>query len=157
MRHATAIAALLALAACGSEPEAPSPAETPIPVEPDGGIGDGAGPPAATLDTASGDRIPTRFHGAWDYVEGTCDPASDLRMDISGSEILFYESVGVVTDVSAQGEDVVVTLAMEGEGETWEQQTRLSLVGEGPDQRLETSDGEQPRGVDDYPSKRCPA
>lgn len=150
--------ALLALTACGSEPETPPEVEqTPIPVEPDGGIGDGAGPPEETATAALANRIPTRFHGIWDSAEGTCDPASDLRMEISGGEILFYESVGMVTAVEPEGNDVIVTLAMEGEGETWEQQTRLSLVGEGEGQRLETSDGEQPRGTDNYPSKRCAA
>jgi hypothetical protein len=48
-------------------------------------------------------------------------------------------------------------MEMEGEGETWQQQTRLSLVGTGGSQRLETSDGEAPREADEYPSKRCPA
>ena len=101
--------------------------------------------------------IPARFRGAWDYVEGTCAPESDMRMEISGKEILFYESIGMVTEVTSEGDDVIVTLAMEGEGDTWEEKTRLSLAGEGSGQRLETSDGEAPRIVDDYPSKRCPA
>lgn len=161
MKHALGLAALLALAACGSDPETPAAPETPIPVEPDGGIGDGAGPPPDAVDVALANRIPTRFHGVWDHAEGTCDPASDLRMEISGSEILFYEAVGMVTDVEAEGDppngDVVVTLAMEGEGETWEQKTRLSLVQSRAGPRLETSDGEEPKGPDDYPSVRCPA
>lgn len=157
MRLPIPLAALLMLAACGSEPAAPAPEDTPIPVEPDGGIGDGAGPPEATVDETLANRIPTRFQGVWDYVEGTCAPESDLRMEVSGSEILFYESVGTVTAVAPEGDDVVVTLAMEGEGETWEQQTRLALVGSGATQQLETSDGERPRIVDEYPSKRCPA
>lgn len=144
---------LLAVTACGNEPEAPAAEETAIPVEPDGGIGDGAGPPDVEATLAN--RIPTRFQGTWDHVEGTCSPDSDLRMEIGGAEILFYESVGTVTDVTSQGDDVIVTLAMEGEGETWGQKTRLSLVGEGSAQRLETTDGEQPETEDAYPSKRC--
>ena len=161
MREAIAIAAILALAACGNpaprsdNPLPESAPETPIPVEPDGGIGDGAGPPGEVEDTLA-NRIPTRFQGVWDYVEGTCARESDMRMEISGGEILFYESVGLVTNVKPEGNDVVVTLSMEGEGETWEQQTRLSLVGEGDVQRLETSDGEFLKKTDEYPSKRCP-
>ncbi|BDI61902.1 hypothetical protein MACH05_24620 [Qipengyuania nanhaisediminis] len=160
MRGAFPLLAAFALAACGSEPATnapePAPVETAIPVEPDGGIGDGAGPPDR-LDTALANRIPTRFHGVWDHVEGSCDAASDLRMEISGNEILFYESIGTVTGAAPDGDAVIVTLAMEGEGETWEQKTRLALVGEGESQRLETSDGDLPRTPDDYPSKRCPA
>lgn len=164
MRICLTILGALPLSACGEAPDEGAPTgvevpsdvtETPIPVEPDGGIGDGAGPPEPVED-ALANRIPTRFQGVWDYVEGTCALESDLRMEISGSEIMFYESIGTVTATEAEGDDVVVTLAMEGEGETWEQQTRLSLVGEGADQRLETSDGEAPKTEDEYPSKKCP-
>lgn len=155
MRTAILLIGAFALAACGSDPAPSDPdvTESPIPVEPDGGIGDGAGPPP---EEALANRIPTRFHGAWDYVGGTCDLASDLRMEVSGSEILFYESVGIVTATEAEGDAVIVDLAMEGEGETWQQRTRLMIEGEGNDERLLTSDGDQPRVVDEYPSKRCP-
>lgn len=100
--------------------------------------------------------IPARFQGVWDHVEGTCDPQSDLRMEIGSGEILFYESVGKVTGVEAQGDDAVVALAMEGEGERWEQRTRLSLGEAGGEDRLLTSDGDAPKVDDEYPSKRCP-
>ena len=161
MKHFAIPALALVLAACGgSNDDGPSSAEpveavsdTPIPVEPDGGIGDGAKP----LDEVLANRIPTRFHGVWDYDKGTCAPESDLRMEISGSEILFYESIGMVTGVEEEGDAIIVALAMEGEGDTWEQKTRLMLTGEGERQRLETSDGDKPRVVDEYPSKRCPS
>lgn len=145
-------AAMLALTACSGadESETPAPEETvtpPIPLDtPD---------EAETAEETLTNRIPTRFQGVWDYIEGNCAPESDMRMEISGSEILFYESIGMVTGVNAEGEDVIVSLAMEGEGETWEQELRLSLVGEGEAQLLETSDGAKPRATDDYPSKRC--
>lgn len=151
-RTAFILASLFALAACGSdpvpatsEPETASSTPAPQPVE-----------TATPVEETLANRIPTRFHGVWDYIEGTCALESDMRMEISGAEILFYESVGQVTAVTAEEDDVVVTLAMEGEGETWEQRTRLALTGEGPEQRLETSDGEAPKRVDEYPSKRCP-
>lgn len=147
-------AAILALSGCSpaSDGEAPAPDETtpaPIPL-------DTPSAPETTEETLA-NRIPTRFQGVWDYVEGTCAPESDMRMEISGSEILFYESIGVVTAVEAEEDNVVVSLAMEGEGETWDQQLRLALVGTGEAQLLETSDGEKPRAADEYPSKRCPA
>jgi hypothetical protein len=158
MKHVIALAAVsLTIAACGSTPESETPteavAESPIPVEPEGGIGGGAGPP----DTPIANTIPARFHGVWDYVQGTCDPASDMRMEISGTEIIYYESAGTITGTRTEGDAVIVTLAMEGEGETWQQETRFMLTGEGADQRLETSDGEGPRTVDEYPRKRCAA
>lgn len=161
MRAALPLIAVLALVACGN-PTAESddpvskhePEETRIPVEADHGIGDGAGPmeDAAAISVA---QIPARFHGVWDYEEGTCDPASDMRMEISADEILFYESIGRVTGVKAEGDDIIVSLDMEGEGENWQEKTRLSLVGKGDAVRLHTSDGERPKQPDEYPSKRC--
>jgi hypothetical protein len=74
-----------------------------MPLEPEGGIGNGAG----SVDDANrtdGARqaalVPARFRGVWDYTEGSCSEASDLRMEISGSEIMFYESIGIVTAVA---------------------------------------------------------
>ncbi len=101
------------------------------------------------------DSVPARFQGVWDYEGSTCSPDSDLRMEISEREVLFYESVGMVTEIVQDGSDVIVTLDMEGEGETWRQKMRLSLTGSGERQRLETSDGDAPRIVDDSPSRRC--
>ena len=125
--------ALLALAACGSqdEPSDPLPdtAETAIPVEPDGGIGDGAPPLAEAGDTAQADGIPGRFHGVWDYVDGNCNRASDLRVEVSADQVIFYESVGEVEDVSIGPDGTEVALAMEGEGERWDSRFRLSLQG----------------------------
>ncbi|RIV87713.1 hypothetical protein [Aurantiacibacter zhengii] len=125
--------ALLTLAACGSqdEPSEPRPdaAETAIPVEPNGGIGDGAPSLTQTDDLAQDDGIPARYHGAWDYVDGNCNPASDLRVEISADQVIFYESVGEVENVSIGADGADVALAMEGEGENWNSRFRLSLQG----------------------------
>ncbi len=150
-----AILAALSLSACGGSPE-PVETETEATPTPIASEPSPAEAPAET-ENALANRIPTRFQGVWDYVEGSCDPASDMRMEVSGGEILFYESIGMVTDVEEEGDDIVVGLAMEGEGETWDQDLRLSLVGSGEAQRLETSAGDGPRMPDEYPSKRCPA
>lgn len=164
MRGVSTLAVCLALAACGDRDGAdqaagetsPAATQTPIPVEPDGGIGDGAGPPGDAAAISAG-RIPQRFQGVWDYEGGTCDPASDMRMEISASEILFYESIGLVKAVKPAGDAIVVTLAMEGEGETWEQVTRFALSGSGSDRRLHATEADEPQSVDEYPSKSCPS
>lgn len=101
------------------------------------------------------DIIPSRFQGVWDYEDGTCVAESDLRMHIKAREITFYESYGTVSGVRQEGDDAIVDLAMEGEGETWEQSLRLSLVAEGEDLRLHTSDPTKPKEPDDLPRKRC--
>ncbi|MEM8724733.1 MAG: polysaccharide deacetylase family protein [Pseudomonadota bacterium] len=99
--------------------------------------------------------IPERYFGVWDYEGGTCAPESDLRMEIKAGEITFYESYGEVSDVRVEAGDTIVDLAMEGEGETWMQSLRLSLVGEGADQRLHVTDPAEPKAPDELPRKRC--
>ena len=125
--------AALALSACGSQEDASEPlpdtTQTAMPVEPDGGIGDGAQPLPDARDTAQGDGIPARFRGAWDYVDSNCNPASDLRVEISADRVIFYESVGEVEDVSSTPDGTEVALSMEGEGQNWDSRFRLSLQG----------------------------
>ncbi len=66
--------------------------------------------------------------GVWDYEQGTCDPASDLRLEVQPRTLGFYESVGTVTDIAPRDtRNVVVSLDMEGEGETWQERLRLTL------------------------------
>ncbi|UVI39298.1 hypothetical protein [Qipengyuania spongiae] len=121
-----ALSLTMVAAACsdpGTNDAETAPVETAIPVEPDGGIGDGAGPPVASRDT-----IPASFRGVWDIADGTCNPASDLRMDIRDDEIEFYESLGKVMSVEVENPDtIVVSLAMSGEGETWNVASRYVL------------------------------
>jgi hypothetical protein len=117
---------LLTLAAC-DQPEAPpvpaaTTTETAIPAEPDGGIGDGAGPP-----DAPGEGVPARFLGVWD--SGDCSAASETRVEITPRQIEYYESVGAVTRAShASGGDVLIDVKMEGEGMTWTDEIRLQLT-----------------------------
>ena len=64
--------------------------------------------------------MPPQFHGIWDYVEGSCEPASDMRTEIAERGITFYESHGVLTALTVESpERITVTLAMKGEGEKW--------------------------------------
>lgn len=114
---------------------------------------------AASEDTAAAEtpagEIPAKYLGVWDYIGGTCDPASDMRMEIEPRKITFYESVGQVSGTGTDEGDAVVDLAMSGEGEEWVQSSRLSLV-ETPDGvRLEVSDATKPKVKDEFPRKRC--
>jgi hypothetical protein len=148
------LGSLLALAACGGEPqqqvavpEAAAPA-TPATEQTD----------AAPLDPdiAKGE-IPARFHGVWDAVSGTCDPGSDLRVEIAARRIGFYESAGDVAGVGSEGSDAIADLVMEGEGESWVQTTRLSIEATPEGERLHLSDAAEPKVPDNNPRKRCPA
>ncbi|MEQ5787536.1 hypothetical protein J3454_06485 [Erythrobacter sp. NFXS35] len=108
--------------------------------------------PTRARDVASGDIVPARFHGVWDAAKGTCDPASDLRVEIGPDRIEFYESAGEVTGVIEENGRIMADLALQGEGETWTNRLALSLDGD----RLTLDDPDAP-GVGGAPARvRCP-
>ncbi len=153
VRRLPLIALTLMVAACDSGAD-PAPAETPIASE-TGGISDGADQP---LDPAiAAGEIPARFHGVWDALTGTCDPASDMRVEITARRIEYYESVGDVSGMGNEGDDAIADLVMEGEGETWVQPTRLAIETTPDGERLRISDALKPESPDDPLRKRCPA
>lgn len=83
--------------------------------------------PSPTV-SANADAVPAAFLGVWDFMEGNCNPASDLRIEIKSRSIEFYESHGDITKVTVESpEAVVLDLAMEGEGETWTMRQRYTL------------------------------
>ena len=143
--------AFVLLVACGSDAgDAPADRES--------GTSSVAGAqgtePDVQSETASEQTglIPDRFRGAWDYVEGSCLASSDLRMEIAGDMITFYESMGRVTAVDrSEADEVLVNLAMEGEGESWDTTLRLTL--DSPD-RLIAADPVGAPEPTDY-RKRC--
>lgn len=147
-----ALPLLLVLAACsGGSDDAgdPAPDETMMPVEPDGGIGDGAGPPQPVI----ADEIPADFRGVWDYVEGTCSRGSDLRVNIGPKSMQFYESHGEVVRIEVDSPKViVVTLAMEGEGEEWQMNRMFTLSDDGQTLTPTAVDEDQ---FEPMPLKKC--
>lgn len=152
MRKLPLLAPALLLAACGQQQEdVPSSGETPPVV-----TSDGPGVPRPERTPEPLRAIPEGYHGVWDAVSGSCDPASDLRVEIAGQRIIFYESVGQVTGMSSRGADAVAELAMEGEGERWTRSLRMTLTGSPPNERLVLADAlETPRG-EPIPLARCP-
>lgn len=155
MKRAFWIILPLALAACGDGSQAPDPAlgaptDAAMPVEPDGGIGDGAAPLPEAPDVPT---IPNILIGAWDYEKGSCDPASDMRIEVDRTELRFYESVGQVLAVRSEGDATIVDLAMQGEGERWNETLRLVLKNDGT--RLHVTEPQAASEVDDYPRRRC--
>ncbi len=97
--------------------------------------------------------IPIEFLGVWDAQTGTCDPASDLRLDIGDDTITFYESVGTVKNVRDDAGTIMVTLAMEGEGEHWTQTLGLRFFDAGTG--LMVIDPERPDEAEQNMRKRC--
>ena len=100
-------------------------------------------------------EIPERFRGVWDYEGGTCDPASDLRTQISGDQIRFYESTGEVVSVELDGDKAIVELAMTGEGESWTQTSAL-IPSAGSDTLIFQADASAVNPDVTNNRKRCP-
>ena len=99
--------------------------------------------------------MPNILIGAWDYEKGTCDPGSDMRLEIDTRQLRFYESLGQVTAVRPDGVATIVDLAMEGEGESWTETLRFVLKDGGT--RLHVTEPQTQGDVDEYPRRRCPA
>lgn len=143
--------AAFALGACGSghsdteAPPAPEPAAT-------------ASPAPSPVPTSAG-AIPARFLGVWDAETGTCNPASDLRLEIAPSEVGFYESQGTLTRIAESPDGAaILDLAMEGEGETWEMTMTINLSGADAAERLVVQHMGEPGEPAPEPLrlKRCP-
>ncbi len=87
----------------------------------------GAEPLPADQKTPDGE-IPAVFHGVWDSTKGTCSPESDARIQVGAKEVQFYESIGTVTSVTANGDKVNVAFDMEGEGDTWKESYEFIII-----------------------------
>lgn len=151
---APATAGTPAPAASESAPPSPSPRPSPAPSSeptlytlPNVPAGDVA------RNRATLTAIPASYLGQWDGVEGSCAPDSDLRMMVRPGSIGFYESRGEVTAVRRTRDGLVVSLAMEGEGERWEEDYSMRLVG--GRERLAVTASSYPDRI--TMRKRCPA
>jgi hypothetical protein len=132
------VASVLALAACSSEPEPKESADefaerigAGQPLAPDAtptsSLNPGPKAPMARLGAPK--PVPAKFQGTWDFVDGDCSAQSDLRIRVGTNSVQFYESTGVVNGFEQPDDNtVILNLAMEGEGEKWEERFRLALV-----------------------------
>ena len=120
------------LAAC-SDPadQPPEPRKTMMPVEPDGGIGDGAEPLPAAEDAT----IPAAFQGRWGINPGDCTDANgDAKgsITISDDQLRFYESLATIDIVSERGADTIrATYNFTGEGQEWSRDIKLAISEDG--------------------------
>ena len=98
---------------------------TPIDVPP--------APSGATGDQRVLKTIPAKIQGTWTYKEdGRHPPGGENPTVISATTWTGHESYGQVKSVRALSEnDITVTMAMTGEGETWEDDNRLQLTPDG--------------------------
>lgn len=144
MRQPILLPGSLMLAACSSgEPAATQTAQPAAAVTATSAASSPPGPTAV---------IPDQFQGIWDYVKGSCDPASDMRTEIAERGITFYESHGAVTALTVESpERITVELAMRGEGEKWTMTRTFTLSEKGA---MLTPTGGGDTG-EPMPLKRC--
>ena len=145
MRRSILSLAVLALSACSQGEPAPSETASPAPA------GTAAASPAAPARIA---LVPDRFHGIWDAETGSCDPSSDMRVEIAERGITFYESHGAVTAIAVESPDAIVAeLAMQGEGEKWTMRRRFTLSN--GDRTLTPAAVDPSEQFEPMPLKRC--
>ena len=155
LRITALLPAIAFIAACGGEAQEPAPTNDNPPAlaeSSDEQPAEAVAEEAVAAPAAAEGAIPAQFVGVWDYIEGTCDPASDMRLEIAQERLIFYESVGQVRSAQAEGDTLRVDLAMSGEGETWRDQLQFTLMDDGTLHRV---DAAAPDAVDEYPRKRC--
>ncbi len=148
-------AALIALSACAQDETAPVDNDVaPGTVQQDTSLADETEEgPTRARDLS---EIPERFRGIWDRPEGSCEQYSNFRVEIGAQEVAFYESTGEVQALRMETDDaLVVTLAMSGEGQSWEQTTRLKLSSDG--ERLSIEDSQDPGEDATDVRRRCDA
>ncbi len=115
--------------------------EPMIPVEPDGGIGDGAEPLPELLGTA----IPEALHGRWGLVRADCTSTrGDAKglISIDAERIEFYESRAVVDEIEELASGMIrARFTFTGEGQEWTRNMAWRLSGKGF-QLIRTETGE---------------
>ena len=143
MRFALPFAALALLTACSDQSPQDAPVDaadvppaapvTPMPVEPDGGIGDGAGPPDTLGMPEFG--IPQPVQGRWGLTANDCERGrADAKglLVVSATTLTFYESVGQLKEIARAGpQGIRAIYAFSGEGMNWESDTELTLADSG--------------------------
>jgi hypothetical protein len=79
-----------------------------------------------------------------------------MRVQIGPQRIEYYESVGNLTAITADGEDATAQLVMTGEGQSWTASTRLAILDTPDGERLRLSDAEAPAASGSLLRRRCP-
>lgn len=134
-----ALCAGVLLAACTRTPEAEpaTPAAAPVAAEP----AQTPAPAASTIDESileeastpgSDNSIPKSFHGTWDESEQACQSHGEGHLVLTANEVRYHEGLGKVERVQVPRDgEIVLRLAMRGEGEQWASTERFALSPDG--------------------------
>lgn len=147
---AAPLIAALSLAACSGQESAENEIQVVdpgTPVEEDGAtfnisneaVTDVPPPPSLPNENSVGPGneaagvIPARFRGEWTEEPSACGSGdSETRLRIGADALRFYESIAKVREIEVVSDRVIeVTADYSGEGQTWSNQSRLSLSPDG--------------------------
>lgn len=153
MKRAIALTLLVEIGAC----KAPVSEQRNAALVPDrqgnGAVIPGSAPSPARSPIANG-RIPAAFQGRWGLVAADCTSTrGDNKglMTVTADRLTFYESRASVASLATfSPTELRATLAFSGEGQTWKQETPLTLEDNGK-ALTRVADGQTLR------YSRCPA
>ncbi|ESQ84346.1 hypothetical protein AEAC466_08305 [Asticcacaulis sp. AC466] len=118
MRVLTFVTLYLCLAACAPAISTGAAASTPA--------------AAARSLAATATVLPKKFVGHWDADLAACKAISDMKLTVTQTQLIFWESSGTITGVIVHApNDVTVNAAFSGEGEQWNRVLHLVLNGDG--------------------------
>ena len=106
----------------------------------------------SSMKATASTTVPAAFIGKWDSGPKPCGYSyrSDMQLDVTATELTFFESGGSVKSVKVNGpNDIVAEVAMSGEGEEWKKSLHMVLSEDG--KALTLDDGKMGARV------RCPA
>lgn len=113
-----------------------------------------AGEPVTDAREDMAQTIPAALQGDWAMTEGDCFPengAAKGRIEISDTQMRFYESVGTLSQVQERdAEKLVATFDFTGEGMEWTRTETLSLDGAVMTRSTDQGDAQGP-----YEYSRC--
>ncbi|WP_298669499.1 hypothetical protein [uncultured Sphingomonas sp.] len=133
MKRTLALAALAALTACAPEQKNEASYDEGALFNTVNALDPAASPTPGT--PVVGGRIPAAFQGRWGLVPADCTSTQgDAKglMLVEPDRLTFYESRATVTQLATiSPTEIKATLAFSGEGQTWEQETPLTLEDNG--------------------------
>ena len=91
----------------------------------------GAAPVRAPSVLSGASAIPAAFQGVFDESKAACAGSGEARLEVSGGELRFHESIGTIRNVAiASPTEISVTADYQGEGESWHNVRTLKLSGD---------------------------
>ncbi|MBV8237588.1 MAG: hypothetical protein JO221_02340 [Sphingomonas sp.] len=134
MKRIMAVALVAALVGCKG-PAREQPREAAHVEDHSANVANAAAPASGHEVTESATSLPSAFHGRWGLVQADCTSTNGDNkglMTVEAGRLTFYESRATVAQVETVSPTAVkARLEFTGEGQTWQQDTPLTLEDQG--------------------------